>query len=189
MNISALFAIILLLAASSLSQDLPDRINGYKVYKANIEVSTSSEKVSRKKALDASIKLLDPQLINIGLSGATIEVRAEVISMEQSGRVDMITFRDVRINGIEVAVEDYSQPFFVRKGEPLKLSKPAYVSVSATNLVKVAYSELLQKHDRISLKGTAFVFGKFKKFGFTFKRVVPVKFDVKISNPLYNSPH
>ena len=35
-----------------------------------------------------------------------------------------------------------------------------------------------------SVTGTVFVFGKFKKYGINFKRVVPIKIDLTIANPL-----
>jgi hypothetical protein len=45
-------------------------------------------------------------------------------------------------------------------------------------------NELINSPNELVVTGTAFVFGKFKKFGFTFKRVVPVKIDLKFKNPL-----
>lgn len=38
--------------------------------------------------------------------------------------------------------------------------------------------------DEWTVTGRVFVFGRFKKFGFDFKRVVPVEINLKIKNPL-----
>jgi len=51
-------------------------------------------------------------------------------------------------------------------------------------LPRAAYSEIVEHKSELSVTGTAFVFGKFKKMGFSFKRVVPIKIDIKVKNPL-----
>ena len=50
--------------------------------------------------------------------------------------------------------------------------------------VKGALSERRDSKGQWRVKGTAMVFGKFRKFGFSFKRVVPVKVDFYIPNPI-----
>jgi hypothetical protein len=52
------------------------------------------------------------------------------------------------------------------------------------NVSKAVYRELTEQRDELQVTGTVFVFGKFKKMGFEFKRVIPVKIDLKIKNPL-----
>jgi hypothetical protein len=47
-----------------------------------------------------------------------------------------------------------------------------------------AVRELKDSKEEWSVTGRVFVFGKFKKFGFNFKRVVPVEINIKIKNPL-----
>ncbi|CAN5559047.1 hypothetical protein BH10ACI2_BH10ACI2_18190 [soil metagenome] len=176
--------LVFFLASATFSQSLPSKIRGYKVYDAKVDISNSGKISQNLKDFDASVTFDNPHIANIGLSGTTIEIGVEITAPEHSGRVDLITFRDVKVDGIEVGVDDYSTSFSFRKGERIRLSKPARVTIRPANMVRAVYRELLNKHNEITLTGTAFVFGKFKKFGFTFKRVVPVRFDVKVKNPL-----
>ena len=51
-------------------------------------------------------------------------------------------------------------------------------------MARAARRELIESKKEWQVTGTVFIFGKFKKFGFGFKRVVPVKINLKIDNPL-----
>lgn len=186
MKFSAIFAIVLALSLlpAAYSQEFPSKIRGYKVYDAKIRVTNSRDKTGPTDTTEALIKLTDPQIADIALSGITMEIGAEVTAGRQSGKVDFVTFNDFRVNGIEVQVEEYKHPFSFKKGESVKLPKPARVAISITNLPKAAYKEFSQSKTYLDVTGTVFVFGKFKKYGLYFKRVVPIKIDMKIANPL-----
>lgn len=175
MRLRAFLAAVLLLtlAQSALAQKWPSKIRGYKVYDAKIDL-----------ARDGSLKLADWHVAEIGLSGATIEVGAEIISKKQGGKVDFVSFRDFRVNGIAVEVEEYKHPFTFKKGEPFVLPKPARVHLRTANIPRAAYRELTAGNGEMAITGTVFVFGKFKKFGLTFKRVVPIKVELTVANPL-----
>ena len=67
------------------------------------------------------------------------------------------------------------------------LPTPAKITINTANIAKAAYKELVDSKKDWSVTGIVFVFGKFRKFGVSFKRVVPVKIDLTIKNPL-NSP-
>ena len=67
------------------------------------------------------------------------------------------------------------------------LPTPAKITINIANIAKAAYKELVDSKKDWIVTGTVFVFGKFKKFGFNFKRVVPIKIGLTIKNPL-NSP-
>lgn len=176
-------AAFLLCALSAAAQDWPDKINGYKVYDSKISITTS-DLLTDSTDNAAHIKLTDPKLADISLSGAIIEIGATVTSTKQSGNIDVVTFRDIFVNGFRVDVEDYKHKFVFKKGESTALPKPARITLKTSSLPRAVYNELMGSKTELSVTGTAFVFGKFKKMGFSFKRVVPVKLDLRVKNPL-----
>jgi hypothetical protein len=181
------FALILLLNLtlfiSAYSQSLPDKINGYKLHNADIVVTNSAlnSNVSRGDAI-VSVDL--PKLVDICIGGLTLDITAEFFSRKESGKVDLIRFNDVAVNGLALDIEDYSHSFELTKDKRVAMPRPARVSIRARSVPRAVWNELINSPDELVVKGTAFVFGRFKKFGFTFKRVVPVKIDLRFPNPL-----
>lgn len=182
---SSLSLLLLALAAGAISQDLPDKIRGYKVYADKISVSAGTPDKARHA--DASVKIGDPTLIEAGLTGIVFELPAEVIAARQSGKVDFFSFHEVKVNGISVDVEEYRHPFSFKKGESVLLPKPARISLPVTSVVEAAWQEMSDSKADWTVTGRVFVFGRFRKFGMYHKRVVPVDFEVKIKNPLRNN--
>ena len=173
---------LLVLAAGALSQDLPDKISGYKVYTDKISVSTGNP--TKDQPADASVKVGEPTLIDAGLAGVTFELPAEILAAKQSGKVDFFTFHEVKVNGISVDVEEYRHPFSFKKGDSVSLPKPARIFLPITGMVQAAWQEMSDSKSDWAVTGRVFVFGRFRKFGMYHKRVVPVDFEVKIKNPL-----
>ena len=186
MKLKLVFVTVLLLVISqfSFAQSLPSKIRGYKVYNANITVRDSSKKSDAADGDEAVVAIGKPEIADIGLSGMVIEITAEIATTGQSGRVDFLTFNDFRINGLAVDIEEYKHEFSFKKGESISLPKPARITIGTLNMARAARRELIESEKSWLVTGTVFVFGKFKKFGFGFKRVVPVKIDIKIDNPL-----
>lgn len=175
MRCGTLLAVVLtlMLVQTAAGQKWPSKIRGYKVYDAKIDLSR-----------DAALKLAAWRVAEIGFSGATIEVDAAMLSKKQGGEIEFVTFSDFKVNGIPVEIEEYKNPFTIKKGQWFALPKPAQVYVRMTNIPQAAFRELTEVRGEMVVAGTAFVFGKFKKFGFTFKRVVPIKIELTIPNPL-----
>lgn len=167
------------------AQTFPSNIRGYKVYDAKVSVKNSIDKISNTKA-DAAVTILDPLVTNINLSGAAVEVGAEITAINQSGSVDFMTCHDLRVNGIAIEIEEYAHPFKFKEGEKITLPTPAKISINLGNIAKAAYKELADPKKDWAVTGTVFVFGKFKRFGFSFKRVIPVKIDLTMRNPLHS---
>lgn len=188
MRSKALFAIIfvLVLLSCAFGQKQPDKIRGYKVYEANVRVANAAEAGNTGQTVeaDAWVKLGDPKFVDIGLSGVTLEIATQIGSGSHSGSVDFLTFSDFRINGIAVEIGDYRHPFSFKKDVPLDLPAPVRVFFSSANVARTAYRELLGSKKDWAVTGTVYVYGKFKKYGFSFKRVVPVRIDLKIQNQL-----
>jgi len=177
--------ILLLLSHANSAQDFPDKIRGYKVYKAKVNVTTTANSATNGASEgDAVVKIGEPHIINVGLTGVTFEADADLGVIPQSGRIDFLMFRDFRVNGVAVEFDEYTDSFDVKKGVAIKLPKPVRGFVSSLNIAKAAYKEMVESKPIWNVTGTVFVFGKFKKFGFKFKRVVPVQIELKIKNPL-----
>jgi len=186
MKISLLFfgLFLLSLLKSAPAQDLPDKIRGYKVYDAAIRVETPKTVTDGKTdGKRATITISEPELVDAGLTGVTLEVAAGVAAVDQSFRVDFLTFHDFRINGIAVEIEEYKHSFEIKRNTPVDLPYPLRIFLSTVSLARAANNELRAPKKEWPVTGTVFVFGRFKKFGFSFKRVVPVRIDLVIKAP------
>lgn len=187
MKVSASTAIVVLLLFAFVAgaQDLPDKIRGYKVHKTKVRVAAQSAATTpNTNEGEAVVKISDPRIVDIGLGGVTFEAEADLGVVPQSGRVDFLTFRDFRVNGVAIEFDEYDHSFDVKKGVAMKLPTSVRGRVSSLNIAKAAYREMVESKSTWQVTGTVFVFGKFKKFGFKFKRVVPVQIELKVKNPL-----
>lgn len=108
--ILSLFFLIPTFVISATSQELPNQIRGYKVHRDKITVSTSPD-LPKNASTDAIVKIGDPDLVDVGISGVNFTLSAEIKPLAQSGKVDFLTFHDFRVNGIAVTVEEYVHPF------------------------------------------------------------------------------
>ncbi len=172
---------LLVLGLSTLTagaQELPDKIRGYKVHKERIVLSPGSES-SR-----ASVAPGEPEAVDVSLSGLRVELPLEFEITGQSGKVDMLTFHDVRVNGVPVKVEEHSVPFEFEKNVRRSLPEPLAIVVAPHRMLQAAVKESRESTEVWKVTGRAFVFGKFRKFGFHHKRVVPVEIEFEIPNPL-----
>jgi len=175
---------VLLFTLPALAQELPKEIRGYKVHKTNISVKTSANKAPAKSGPEALVKIGDPAVTDLSFTGITFEIPAEVTAFDQSGRVDFLTFNDFKVDGLAVDVEEYRSAFSFRKNELVVLPKPARIFLGAGQIVKAAWKEIAETKKEWTITGRVFVFGKFKKLGFNFKRVIPVDINLTIKNPL-----
>lgn len=183
----ALLACLFLLVTIIGAQQMPDKIRGYKVYRTNISVKSSIDKTTEdqdKDAIEAFVKVGKPKVADVSLTGITLELPAEIASFEQSGTIDFLAFKDFRVNGLAVDVEEYRESFVISKKQSTTLPKPISIFVGTGQTLRGALSELRNSKEEWSVTGTIFVFGQFKKTFMKFKRVVPVAIDLKIKNPV-----
>jgi hypothetical protein len=185
-RIKAVLVIFISLFTAVKAQDLPKKIRGYTVYRTDVKVFGPLETQDNSTDNRASVKLGEPEVVDFGLYGATFEIGAEISSFQRSGKVDFLMFRGFRVHGIPVEIDEYQHPFSFKKKSPVVMPKPIRVSFSVKDLPKAAYKEIFAAEDELPITGTVFVFGKFKKMGFEFKRVIPIKVDLKIKNPLHS---
>lgn len=175
---------MLIFTSFTVGQELPSKIRGYRLYDAKVAVTNTTDAASQKDSQDATVRILDPAVTSLSLTDAVVEIGAEITALKQSGSVDFMTCRDLRVNGIAIEIEEYAYSFAFKEGEKITLPTPAKISIKIGNLAKATYKELTDPKKDWAVTGTVFVFGKFKKFGFNFKRVVPVKINLTIKNPL-----
>jgi hypothetical protein len=158
---------------------LPGKIGDYKIQQAKILIIKRNDKIAEgaEKAYDAVVKIGMLQNFTLSTSGATFEVPIFFYS-SRSGRIDAITFEDLRVNGIKMSVEEFRRTVPFKKGEDTELPAPLRVNVGIMqNPVGVLRHN--PWFDQFEVIGTVRVFGTFKKFGFSFKRVIPTKFKFK----------
>ncbi|NOT46173.1 MAG: hypothetical protein HOP17_00285 [Acidobacteria bacterium] len=125
-----------------------------------------------------------PTVSEVSLGGVTLAIISDLEAAGYDGQVEKMNFRDIKVNGVSVKVEDFTLPFKVSKRGRTVLPAPATVFLPTSNILNAAWKEITNSKQDWSVTGRVFVFGKFKKFGFHFKRAIPVDIDLLIKNPL-----
>lgn len=166
------------------AQDLPKEIRGYKVHRARISIKNAAEKTDAKDKSEAFVTVGEPKLSGVSFGGVAFEISAEVDSVEQSGTIDFLAFHDFRVNDLKVEIEEYRASFDFKKNQPIVLPEPIKIIVGAAQSLRGALREINDSKDEWTVVGRIFVFGRFKKAGLKFKRVVPIEINLKIKNPL-----
>lgn len=173
-------AFLLAFAFPCLTQELPDRINGHKVLHEIIFLKTDGSKIPGKPYLFVRT----PTVSDISLGGVTLAIIGELEAAGYDGRVDMMSFKDFKVNGVKVEVADFNTPFKINKRGKTVLPGPAIVFLPTSKILNAAWKEITDSKEDWLVTGRVFVFGTFKKFGFSFKRAIPVDVDLTIKNPL-----
>lgn len=169
------------------SQDLPREIRGYKVQKADVSIKNQPSASDKNGKTDAFINVGEPTISEVSITGITLEISGEIESRAQSGKVDFISFKNFRVNDLAVEIEEYKNSFEFKKNQPVTLPKPIKIFVNTGQALRGALKEWKDSKDEWTVKGTVFVFGRFKKSFLKFKRVVPIEINFKIKNPLRNN--
>lgn len=180
----AFWSLFTLFFASAEAQNYPREIRGYKVYKTKISIKNDGEKNDSKDDSEAFVTLGEPKLASLFLSGITLEITIKMRATDQSGKIDFLTFKDFKVNGLDVDLEEYNHSFSFEKNKPLDLPNPVKVFLGTGQTLMGGLGEMRDSKEEWNVTGTVFVFGKFKKMGFNFKRVIPVEVSVKIKNPV-----
>jgi hypothetical protein len=179
----------------------PKEIRGYKVERTVIEVkkpdprnqksdSSGSEVVNlagpatSEGDVDALIQLGTPQLARVTPLGITFEVPIIVAPIKQSGHVEFLVFEDMEINGTSVDINEYHHAFDLPNKQPLTLGDPLRIYIHLPSALLAALGDWSDSKETWPVTGRVYVFGKFKKSMFSFKRVVPVELNLTMQNPL-----
>ncbi|HJZ83238.1 MAG TPA: hypothetical protein VKD91_22915, partial [Pyrinomonadaceae bacterium] len=107
-----------------------------------------------------------------------------VAPVKQSGRVDFLVFEDMNINGRSVEIDEYHHKFDLPSKTPATLQSPLRIYIYLPSALLAAIGEWTDSQKTWPVTGRVYVFGKFKKSVFTFKRVVPVELNMTMRNPL-----
>ena len=180
--------------AVSQTRSYPDKIRGYKVERTVVEIKKPNQKTAsgnradQAEPDDASVDQLitfgSPELARATPLGITFEVPIVVAPVTQSGKVDFLVFEDIEINGHSVSIADYNHGFSLPNGSPLTLRDPLRIYIYLPSALLAAIGEWSESRDAWPVTGRVYVFGKFKKSLFSFKRCVPVELNLTMRNPL-----
>ena len=182
----------------------PKEIRGYKVERTVVEVKrpeTKNQKSGNSRNgndgaeqagnaantdadVDALIQLGKPQLARVTPLGITFEVPIVVSPVKQSGHVHFLVFEDMVVNGTSVNIDEYHHAFDLPNNQPLTLDDPLRIYIFLPSAVLAALGEWSDSKETWPITGRVYVFGKFKKSLFSFKRVVPVELNRTMRNPL-----
>ena len=182
--------------AVSQSRAYPDKIRGYKVERTVVEVKKRDDQNGKNNRVqdgraagqDANVD----QLISFGKPafaratplGITFEVPIVVAPVTQNGKVDFLVFEDIEINGRSVNISEYNHSFKLPNSAPLTLESPLRIYIYLPGALLAAINEWTDSKETWPVTGRVYVFGKFKKSLFSFKRCVPVELDLTMRNPL-----
>jgi hypothetical protein len=172
--------------APAQTRSYPKEIRGYKVERAVVEVKKpdSRQKDAAVPVENDLIKFGDPRLVSASPLGIRLAIPIVVAPVKQKGEVDFLVFEDIVINGTSVLIEDYKHEFDLPGKEPRVLKDPLKIYIFLPNAVLAALGEWTSSKETWLVTGQVFVFGKFKKLLFNFKRCVPIDLNLTIRNPL-----
>ncbi len=175
--------------APPVSTSLPKEIRGYKVERTQPKIKRArneeaTDESSPETKEDELIQLGEPRVRSATPFALTIEVPLTIAPIEQRGRVDFLLFENVRVGDAPVTVEDYNHSFVMPNERPLLLPTPAVIKISIPRLALGALNQIVEAQDELPVTGRVWVCGRFKKFFATFKRAVPVEFNLRLPNPL-----
>jgi hypothetical protein len=171
----------------------PDKMRGYKLAKANIESKKPDPKTKTATADDEAALDLDaptllqlgpPQLAHVTPMGISFEIPIVVKPVRQKGHVDFLVFEEMRVNGTSVEIAEYQHDFDLPNKTTLTLTEPLKFYVYLPSALLAAVGEWSNSKKTWLVEGRVYVFGKFKKLIFTFKRYIPIEVKTSIDNPL-----
>ncbi|MDX6290311.1 MAG: hypothetical protein QOH42_2110, partial [Blastocatellia bacterium] len=150
--------------------------------KNNSDGQTTDE--TNSDEVDQLIQLGKPQLARVTPLGITFDVPIIVSAVKQSGHVDFLVFEDMVVNGTSVNIDEYRRVFDLPNKQPLTLREPIRIYIYLPSAMLAALGDWSDSKQTWPVTGRVYVFGKFKKGPFSFKRVVPVELNLVMRNPL-----
>jgi hypothetical protein len=185
-EISAL-ALLGLVSLSITAQTLPDQIRGYKVHRAEISLHDTGGLSNNRKTSPAGFRLGVPKVVDVSLTGITLEVTVEPARVDAAGTIDFLTFNNFRVNGVLVAIDEYRGPITFKKDQSFSMPHAMNIFISNGGVLEAAWNEFKNSKKTWNVTGQILAFGKFKKMGLKFKRVVTIDVNVSITNPFISS--
>lgn len=196
------FALLIVVAASSTllaqSTSYPKEIRGYKVERAAVELKEDKNRNAKSNADSATkrqtpsdqlgqlIQFGNPRVASVTPLGIGLEIPVVVSPVKQKGRVDFLVFEKMKVNGTSVVIDEYHRAFDLPSKKPLTLKEPLRFYVYLPNAILAAIEELSSSVKEWPITGVVYVFGRFNKSIFRFKRVIPIEINLTTPNPLQN---
>src|SRR5215204_3063879 len=178
---------------SSQTPTYPKDIRGYKVERTAVEMkrdqSTKNDKKNNNNGpVDSDpnslIRFGEPELAKLTPLGIRLDIPIVVGPVTQKGHVDFLLFEDMVVNGIPVRIDEYRRGFDLPNKDDLVLDKPLKFTVNLPNAMLGVLGEVIDSQETWLVTGRVYVFGRYKKFLFTFKRTIPVEINLTMRNPL-----
>ena len=184
------FALLLLFGMPSdlvaQSTTYPKEIRGYKVEHTAVELKdTSNPKRDPHKSPAQLIHFGDPRVASVTPLGITLEIPVIVSPVRQKGHVDFLVFEKMKVNGTSVEIDEYHRAFDLPNKKTLTLKEPLRIYVYLPNALTLVIDDLNSSVKQWPITGVVYVFGRFNKSMFRFKRVIPVEIDMSTPNPLH----
>jgi len=185
--------ILLVLISSVVSQQrtYPKEIRGYKVERSAVVMKKDQDKKDKKddnqptvSNPDGLIRFGEPRLAVPTALGIRLEIPIVVAPVTQKGHVDFLMFEDMVVNETPVEIDEYKRSFDLPNKKEMVLHEPLRFTVNLPNAVLGVLGELTVPKETWRVTGRVYVFGRYKKFLFTFKRTIPVELDLTMRNPL-----
>jgi hypothetical protein len=190
--------LLLITGTNALSQtrSYPREIRGYKIERTAIEIKKPNSKPRNPKSnqteeqnvsesdVDALIQFGKPQLARVTPLGITFKVPIVVAPVTQKGRVDFLMFEDMTVNDTSVQIDEYDHGFDLPNKQPSTLRDPLSFYIYLPSAMLAAIGDWSDSKAMWPVTGRVYVFGKFKKGLFSFKRCVPVELNLTMRNPL-----
>ena len=175
-------------SVSAQTQPLPREIRGYKVERSTVEVR-KLQKARNQTAEPEDNELIqfgDPKLVKVTPLGISLEIPIVVSPVTQKGVIDFLTFEEMEVNGTSVSIEDYEHKFELPDKRPITLKRPLSVYINLPNALLAAVGEWTDSKETWPITGRVYIFGRFKKALFNFKRCIPIQLNLTITNPMRN---
>ena len=170
--------------AQTSARPYPKEIRGYKVERTVVELKKPEKASNRDSDVDALIQFGKPQFARVTPLGISFEVPIVIAPVEQSGHVDFLIFEDMVVNGTSVEIDEYHRSFDLPNKQPLTLREPLRFYIYIPSALLAAVDDWSNSKETWPVTGRVYVFGKFKKGLFSFKRCVPVELNLAMRNPL-----
>ncbi len=189
------------------TRSYPKELRGYKIERTAIEIrkpesgsgrtgkSQPSQNASKgggrteaqsasDSDVDALIQFGQPQLARVTPLGITFKVPIVVAPVTQKGRVDFLIFEDMTVNDTSVQIDEYHRGFDLPNKKASTLRDPLSFYIYLPSAVLAAIGDWNDSKATWPVTGRVYVFGKFRKGLFSFKRCVPVELNLTMRNPL-----
>jgi hypothetical protein len=159
----------------------PKELRGYKIERTTVEMKKARKGESNP---DELIRFGEARFASITPLGISLAIPIVVAPVIQKGHVDFLLFEDMVVNGTSVQIDEYHRGFDLPNKKDLVLKEPLKFYVYLPSAVLAALDEWTNSKESWRVTGRVYVFGRYKKYLFTFKRSIPVELDLTIKNPL-----